>query len=80
MNQFFESLYEGPLQEVIDSVQEALVICLLTQDLFPMDEVTQNDEHNGPELENPKWKRVIDGLFKTALERMKTLWQLVSYP
>ena len=34
-----------------------------------MDEVTQNDKHDGPELENPKWKRVIDGLFKTTLEK-----------
>ena len=54
-------------------MQEAFVIYFLTQDPFPMDEVTQNDQHDGPELENPKrvmrWKRVVNKLFKAALEK-----------
>ena len=32
--------YNGPLWEVINSVQEALSVYLLTEDPFPMDEVT----------------------------------------
>ena len=31
--------YEGPLQEVIDSAQEALTIYLLTEDPFLVDEI-----------------------------------------
>lgn len=64
--------YEGPLQEVIDSAQEALTIYLLTEDPFPVDEITQNDQHCSTESENIKrpikWKKKIDGFFNTALE------------
>ena len=38
-----------------------------------MDEVPQNDQCDGAALEHPKraikWKKMIDGLFNTALEK-----------
>jgi hypothetical protein len=65
--------YDGPLQEVIDSAQEALSVYLLTEDPFPMDEVPRNDQCNGTESENPKgaisWKKIIDGFFNAALRK-----------
>ena len=65
--------YDGPLQEVIDSAQEALSVYLLTEDPFPMDEVPRNDQRNGRESEDPKgvikWKKIIDGFFNTALRK-----------
>ena len=67
--------YDGPLQEVIDSAQEALSVYLLTEDPFPMDEVTQSDQCDGTKSENLKraikWKRMINGFFDAALKGNK---------
>lgn len=67
------SHYQGPLREVIDSAREALSVYLLTEDPFPMDEITRNDQRNGTESVNPKgtirWKKRIDRFFNAALEK-----------
>ena len=67
------SYYQGALREVIDSAREALSVYLLTEDPFPMDEITRNDQRNGTESVNPKgtirWKKKIDRFFNAALEK-----------
>ena len=72
--------YDGPLQEVIDSAQEALSVYLLMEEPFPMDEVTRNDQCDGTKSENPKraikWKKKIDGFFNAALEKNKDALEL----
>ena len=69
-NQHKVGHYGGPLQEVIDSAREALVVYLLTQDPFPTDEVVRNDQRDGTESEKAmKWKQMLDGFFKAALEK-----------